>query len=444
MNILPHSVAVPLALAAALIGPAQADEGTYTKIVTWTCAWGDCRPGPPTSPLVETAPGVFSGIGSFGQLYTVDLAGQVTLGLQLPAAYYAAMAAAFQASDGALWVPSTSNNQPTMNRIDASGRKSWPLPIVYTSQAVVQDTQGRLWGASQPVFGTGQIYTITLDGQVKVRAEFPQERSVVSMVAASDGHIYALTAPFAGSDPSWLLQLDTRSGVPRSIGSLPTSAAQLAEGPDGHFYGCASNSDTLFRLTKTGVYTALHHLAGGAEGASVTACSLLASDGHLYGMTYQQGAYGYGTIFRATLDGQITTVHAFTGADQGQHPSQYVARMAQGSDGALYGETTSAAANAPGYNTGATTYRLDLGLSRPAPRLLRASALRAAVGDTVLLTGSNLLGATGVSINGTAAPFEVRSAQYLVMTVPVGAHSGSVEVVTPAGHATSPFVLRIR
>ena len=216
MNILPHSVAVPLALAAALIGPAQADEGTYTKIVTWTCAWGDCRPGPPTSPLVETAPGVFSGIGSFGQLYTVDLAGQVTLGLQLPAAYYAAMAAAFQASDGALWVPSTSNNQPTMNRIDASGRKSWPLPIVYTSQAVVQDTQGRLWGASQPVFGTGQIYTITLDGQVKVRAEFPQERSVVSMVAASDGHIYALTAPFAGSDPSWLLQLDTRSGVPRS------------------------------------------------------------------------------------------------------------------------------------------------------------------------------------------------------------------------------------
>ena len=444
MNRRSHLISLPLALAAALAGPAHADEGTYTKIVTWTCAWGDCRPGPPTSALVETAPGVFSGNGAFGQLYAVDFAGQVTLGLQIPGAYFAAMAASFQASDGALWVPSTSNGQPTMNRIDASGRKSWPLPIVYTPQAVVEDTQGRLWGASQPVFGTGQIFTITLDGKVKVRAEFPQERSVVSMVAASDGHVYALTAPFSGSEPSWLLQLDTRNGVPRSIASLPTSNAQLAEGPDGNFYGCASNSDTLFRLSKTGAYTALRKLAGGAEGASITACSLLASDGNLYGMTYQQGPYGYGTIFRATLDGQITTVHAFTGADQGQHPSQYVARMVQGSDGALYGETTSAYANAPGYNTGATTYRLDLGLARPAPQLLRASSTRAAVGDTVMLTGANLLGTTGVSVNGVAASFEVRSAQYLVLTVPAGARTGTVEVATPAGRATSPFVLRIR
>lgn len=444
MKVRSFLITVALAWAAAPAAPALADEGSYAKIATWTCAWGDCRPGPPTSPLVETAPGVFTGNGSFGQLYTISFSGQVTLGLQLPDAYFAAMAAPFQASDGALWVPSTSNNQPTMNRVDANGRTSWPLPIVYTSQAVVQDTQGRLWGASQPVFGSGQVYTITLDGQVQVRAEVPQERSVVSMVAASDGHIYALTAPFSGSDRSRLLQLDTRNSVPRTIASLPTSVAQLTEGPDGNFYGCASNSDTLFRLTRTGVYTALRQLAGGAEGAGITACSLLASDGNLYGMTYQQGPYGYGTIFRATLDGQITTVHAFTGADQGQHPSQYVSRMVQGSDGALYGETTSAAANAPGYNTGATTYRLDLGLAPPAPRLLRSSSTRAAVGETVLLTGSNLLGTHSVSLNGVAAPFEVRSAQYLVMTVPAGARSGTVEVVTPAGQAASPFVLRVR
>jgi hypothetical protein len=56
-----------------------------------------------------------------------------------------------------------------------------------------------------------------------------------------------------------------------------------------------------------------------------------------------------------------------------------------------------------------------------------------ASGTTVKILGNNLAGATGVSFNGTPAVFTVNSASLITATVPMGATSGTVDVVTPSG-----------
>ena len=62
-------------------------------------------------------------------------------------------------------------------------------------------------------------------------------------------------------------------------------------------------------------------------------------------------------------------------------------------------------------------------------------------GTKVGILGTNLKGATAVSFNGTAAKFSVVAKTTIVATVPVGATTGLVTVVTPSGTLTSnvPF-----
>jgi hypothetical protein len=71
------------------------------------------------------------------------------------------------------------------------------------------------------------------------------------------------------------------------------------------------------------------------------------------------------------------------------------------------------------------------------PTITSVSPTTAGVRATVTVTGTHLNGATGVTLNGTSAPFAVISATTLTFTVPAGATSGTVSVTTPGGSATS-------
>ena len=59
-------------------------------------------------------------------------------------------------------------------------------------------------------------------------------------------------------------------------------------------------------------------------------------------------------------------------------------------------------------------------------------------GTNVVITGTNLLGATAVRFNGLSAAYTVNSTVQITATVPVGATTGPISVLTPAGTATSP------
>jgi uncharacterized repeat protein (TIGR03803 family) len=60
-------------------------------------------------------------------------------------------------------------------------------------------------------------------------------------------------------------------------------------------------------------------------------------DGNFYGTTEGGGARGYGTVFKVTPAGALTTLYAFTGGNDGSGPNALV----QGSDGNFYGTTAS-------------------------------------------------------------------------------------------------------
>ena len=65
------------------------------------------------------------------------------------------------------------------------------------------------------------------------------------------------------------------------------------------------------------------------------------------------------------------------------------------------------------------------------------------VGAGVKILGSDLTGATSVSFNGTAAAFTVVSRYFIVTTVPTGATTGTVQVVTPSGTLSSNVPFRV-
>ncbi len=66
------------------------------------------------------------------------------------------------------------------------------------------------------------------------------------------------------------------------------------------------------------------------------------------------------------------------------------------------------------------------------------------MGAHVKILGTDLTGATGVSFNGTAAVFTVVSPSLITTTVPSGATTGKVEVVTPSGTLSTYVPYRVR
>ena len=86
-----------------------------------------------------------------------------------------------------------------------------------------------------------------------------------------------------------------------------------------------------------------------------------------------------------------------------------------------------------GTATSATTFTV-----LAAPTIASLAPASGPVGTTVTVTGSNLTGATALTLNGVAITgFTVVNATTLTFVVPTGATSGAVAVTTPGGTATS-------
>ena len=119
---------------------------------------------------------------------------------------------------------------------------------------------------------------------------------------------------------------------------------------DGSFYGTTSAGGvhgygTVFKITPAGRLTSLHSFESATNGANPNAGLVQATDGNFYGTTSGGGVNGHGTVFKITTSGRLTTLHSFDSTD-GAAP---IAGLVQATDGNFYGTTSEGGIN--GYGT---------------------------------------------------------------------------------------------
>ena len=265
------------------------------------------------------------------------------------------------------------------------------------------------------------------------------------LVQGADGNFYG-TTKMGGAHGFGTIFKITPSGsfstfhsFDSTDGSAPTCGLVLAA--DRNLYGttyqggsnnsCPNGCGTVFKITTNGTLTTLHSFDS-TEGANPIAGLVQATDGNFYGTTYAGGTGGdWGTVFKITTSGTVTTLHSFQGTDGGQPYGP----VTQATSGNLYGTATNGTSGA----SEGTLFSVLTGL-RPFVRFVSNAGK---VGQSVGILGQGFIGTSSVSFNGTSATFTVKSGTFITATVPVGATSGFVSVTTPKGTLKSNVPFRV-
>ena len=336
--------------------------------------------------------------------------------------------------------------------------------------ALVQGTDGNFYGTTRQggandtcdVFGTtgcGTIFKITPQGALTTLHNFEGIDGGLpwgSLVQASDGNFYGTTEVGGEHDAGTVFRM-TPAGKLTRLYSFCSAAgcadgeqplAGLVEGSDGNFYGSTSSGGqscsygfpcgTVFKITPSGRLTTIHDFDY-VDGYQPEAPLVQATDGNFYGTTYYGGistacsagfGNGCGTVFKMTPAGVLTTIHSFQSTD-GQQPD---GSLAQDTSGVLYSTTS----NGGVYDLG-TIFSVAIGAK---PFVVTVPTARK-LGQGVIILGTNLTGTISVTFNGTPATFRIVSATEISTTVPSGATSGPVQVVTPGGTLKSNVPFRV-
>ena len=231
---------------------------------------------------------------------------------------------------------------------------------------LVQATNGNLYGTTflGGANNDGTVFEITPSGTLTTLYSFCSQSGCTDgyapqagLVLATNGDLYGTTYYGGANDDGTVFKI-TPSGTLSTLHSFDyyTDGAEpqagLAQGANGNLYGTtevggANGYGTVFKITPSGTLTTLHSFAGYPEGASPYAGLVLATNGDFYGTTYGGGAnsYGYGTVFKITPSGTLSTLHSFDVID-GYFPTAGLVQDTK--TGILYGTTFAGGANSDG------------------------------------------------------------------------------------------------
>jgi uncharacterized repeat protein (TIGR03803 family) len=290
------------------------------------------------------------------------------------------------------------------------------------------------------------------------------------LIEAPDGSFYGMTSGDGFMSNGTAFRITT-TGILTTLhtfcsqgglckdGSIPMGGLVL--GNDGDFYGATENGGTencrrglnrrgpgcgtVFKISASGRLQTMLSFPGPKSGENPMAQLIQATDGNFYGATLYGGTHtnvgcatpGCGTLFQTTPNGGLKTVHNFSGYLIDGYQS---AGLAQGTDGNFYGTTRFGGTNGFCEFGCGTVFSLSMGLG-PFVKTIPASGN---VGKSVMILGNNLTGSSSVTFNGTAAVFAVISSTQITATVPPGATTGHVQVMTPSGELSSSIVFQVR
>jgi len=373
----------------------------------------------------------------------------------------------------------------------ADGGEQAPSPIL--------GSDGNLYGAATfggNATGSGTFYKLTLDGQFTVLYTFCSESACADgqwpqgIVQGRDGNFYGTTERGGANHKGVFYRLSPTGRLKglHSFCSLPNCVDGVGwaviEGIDGNFYGIGTRGTrgggAFYRVTPEGTYTGLYNFCsyivkncttgwgpsgvvqdaegnffgtteGGGRNGYGTIFEItsqnqyqilhsfdpnhgnvplfgvtLASDGNLYGYGTEGGHDG-GSLFESTPKGVYTELYSFQCCNEGYDP--YWKPPFQATNGLLYGTTL--------YGSGTCCYGTIFTVDNGISPLVETVPVAGKAGKRVLILGNGLTGTTSVTFNGVEAAFTVESDTYIKATVPAGATTGTVSVVTPSGTLNS-------
>jgi uncharacterized repeat protein (TIGR03803 family) len=466
-------IAAALALTLVLAGftiPAQAQ--TFTSLHSFA---GYPTDGSYPTGLVQGANGYLygttfeGGTGFYGTVFKITPSGTETILQDFTSVPYIGNRAALaQAANGDFY--GTTYSTGLLYKITPSGA----ITTVYTfcsltdcadganpEATLVQASNGDLYGTtgSDGAYGQGTIFKATPEGALTTLHSFCATQNTegdcldgvapyTALVQGRNGDLYGATQTNGANGFGTIFRITLAGDFTTiytfcSVSGCPDGAnpkAALIAGADGNLYGITSNgggangAGTFFTMTPSGTLTTLYNFCPGPDncpdGAQPVAL-MLATDGNFYGLAGSGGANGAGTIFQMTPSGSLTTEHSFDTTDGYVGNNSWDGPMLiQDTSGTFYGVTELGGANYPSCATcNGTFFSLSMGLG-PFVKTLPVSGK---AGSTVRILGNKLTGATKVTFDGVAATFTVASSTEITATVPDGATTGVVQVVTAAG-----------
>jgi uncharacterized repeat protein (TIGR03803 family) len=334
----------------------------------------------------------------------------------------------------------------------------------YPEAGLIQASNGDFYGTTTfgGAGGVGTVFKITPSGTLTTLHSFCSQSNCTDgyypeagLIQATNGNFYGTTYAGGGANSRGTVFKITPSGTLTTLYSFcPQSGcpdgsdpqAGLAQATNGNFYGTTfaggtHDLGTVFKITLSGNLTTVHSFCSVgypdcADGDLPRFGALVqATNGDLYGTAPSGGAQiYYGIIFKITPGGSLTTLYSFcpqSGCPDGDDPR---GTLVQDTNGNLYGTTFAGGANGFG-----TVFSLSVGLGP----FVETQTTSGKVGAHVKILGTNLTGATSVTFNGTTATFHVVSSSEITTTVPTGASTGKVKVVTPHGTLTSNVNFRV-
>ncbi len=289
--------------------------------------------------------------------------------------------------------------------------------------SLVQGSNGDLYGTTElgGANGDGTVFKINTAGKLTTLHSFDYTDGAgpyAGLVLASDGDLYGTTT-FGGANGDGTVFKITTGGTLTTLYNFCSKSgcadgympyAGLVQGKDGKLYGTTflggtSGFGTVFKITTAGKLTTLYSFCSQllcADGYLPFAGLVQATNDDLYGTTTLGGAHGDGTVFKITTAGTLTTLHSFDGTD-GEEPD---AGLVQASNGDLYGTTPYGGANVD-YGT---VYKITTGGTFTTEHSFDGLDGGSPYAALIQATDGNLYGTALFGANGVGTVFQITTA----------------------------------
>lgn len=311
-------------------------------------------------------------------------------------------------------------------------------------------------GSIYKVSGSTSTILYSFDGP---HGQFP----IGGLVQGNDGNLYGTTTA-GGTENAGVIFRITPTGTYSVVYNFSSknylfgyqAFAGLIAGSDGNLYGATiwggqNGAGVIFEITTSGAYSVLASFDV-PDGDGAYATPIQHTSGAIFGLNKRGGALGNGTVFgfNAGLPrfAQLNSPVGLVGGTVGILGAGFATASSVSFNGTPASfhvvSNTFMTATIPSGETGFVTVTTSAGtltsnkVFKVVPQVLSFSPTSGKPGDAIVLTGTGLIQTETIGVGGVRVnAYTVNSDSQVTFTVPNGAKTGKIGVITPGGSAQS-------